>query len=195
MPDDARLTLLFDKIQFPSYNALEIKDILNHRLSLVKNCPEIPEEAVAKICAYASKQGSARVALRITLKCLLSNDYSQEYIDKIAQNLEREDWKIFVKGLMASESRFLDALLYISDKKPLIRHSDLTLYLKDLSPSRISQLVTTFEDYGLLLTEYKNMGRGQGRFRVIRFVSAELKQHIEDVLYPQKEENGDKKIK
>jgi len=186
MPDDARLTLLFDKVNFPSYNSKEIKDIILVRLKKIEKRPKIPDGSLNKICAYASKQGSARVALLITLKCLLANNYSMAYIDNIAKNLEREDWKIFVKGLMPSERRFMDGLLSISDKKPFIRHSDLTQYLEDLSPSRISQLVTTFEDYGILVTEYKNMGRGQGRYRVIKFVSKEVRDKIEEVLYPVK---------
>lgn len=194
MPEDARLTLLFDKVNFPSYNAIEIKDILVDRLSRIAGCPDVPEEAIAKISAYASRQGSARIALQITMKCILSNNYSTDYIDTIAKNLEREDWLNFVNGLMVSEKRFLDSLLYISDRKTLMRHADFTNYLKDLSPSRISQLTTTFEDYGIILTEYKNLGRGHGRYRVIRFVSDELKENIEKVLYPEKD-HGDKKIK
>lgn len=192
MPEDARLTLLFDKVQFPSYNSIEIHDILKDRLERIAGCPEIPEMAVAKISAYAGKQGSARIALQIMAKCILSNNYQESYIDKIAEKLEREDWKKFVDGLMVSERRFLDGLLFLSDKKKLMRHSDFVNYLKDLSPSRISQLTTAFEDYGVIVTEYQNMGRGRGRYRIIRIVSPEMKENIEKVLYPEKEENDEK---
>jgi len=194
MPDDARLTLLFDKVNFQAYNALEIKDILKARLKLVKNIPKVPEGALSKISAYASKQGSARVGLQIALKCLLSKNYTEKYIDSLYKNLEREDWMAFVNGLMATERNFLDSLIYLSEKKQAIRHAHIIEYMKTLSPSRISQLITTFEDYGVLITEYRNLGRGTGRFRTIRFVSEELKDNIDAVLYPEKE-NGDKTIK
>ncbi len=182
MPEDARLTLLFDKVEFPSYNAIEIKDIIQDRLYSLEKI-KIPEVALSKICAYSGRQGSARVALQIIMKCVLANNYTQTYIDKIAKNLEREDWKTFINALTASERRFLEALLYISDKKQFIRHSDLTLQLKEVSPSRISQLVTSFEDYGILVTEYRNLGRGNGRYRVMRFVSNEIKSQLDGVLY------------
>lgn len=185
MPDDARLTLFFDKVEFPSYNAIEIKNIVEDRLKNLEKI-SIPEDALAKICAYSGRQGSARIALQIIMKCILSNNYSMGYIDNISKSLEREDWKTFINGLTSSEKRFLDALLFISDKKQYFRHSDLTSYLKDISPSRISQLVSAFEDYGIIVTEYKNQGRGQGRYRVMKFVSDEIKLQLEDVLYPSK---------
>lgn len=183
MPEDARLTLLFDKVEFPSYNAIEINDIISDRLKQIENI-KVPKYALQKISAYAGKQGSARVALQIVMKCVLANNYKEEYVDKVALNLEREDWKTFTNSLTISEKRFLTSLLGISDTKQYFRHSDLTLSLKDLSPSRISQLVTAFEDYGVLVTEYRNMGRGNGRFRVMKFVSEEIKKQLEGVLFP-----------
>lgn len=183
MPDDARLTLLFDKVNFPAYNSFEIKDIIKDRIKRIKTKIKFPEGALAKICAFSGRQGSARIALMITMKCILANDYSFKHIDKIAKNLEKEDWRIFIKGLTPSEKRFLEALLNISNSKQFMRHSDLTMRLKDLSPSRISQLVTSFEDYGILITEYKNFGRGTGRYRIIRFASKEIREKMEDVLY------------
>ncbi|MEA3248162.1 MAG: AAA family ATPase [Nanoarchaeota archaeon] len=183
MPDDARLTLFFDKIEFPSYNATEIKDIINDRLRTLKNI-KIPKMALQKIYAYSARQGSARVALQIIVKCILANNYKEAYIDHVEKSLEREDWKTFINGLTASEKRFLGSLFSISDQKQYFRHSDLTLNLKDLSPSRISQLVTSFEDYGVLVTEYRNLGRRNGRYRVIRFVSSEIRFQLEDVIYP-----------
>jgi Cdc6-like AAA superfamily ATPase len=185
MPEDARLTLFFDKVEFPSYNCLEIKDIIEDRLKELDKI-QMPQDALSKICAYSGRQGSARVALQIVMKCILANNYSMNYIDSVSKNLEREDWKTFINGLTTSEKRFLDAMIYISDKKQYFRHSDLTAYLKDISPSRISQLVSAFEDYGVIVTEYKNQGRGQGRYRVMRFVSDEIKTQLEDVLYPSK---------
>jgi len=183
MPDDARLTLLFDKVNFPAYNAIEIKDIVKDRIKRIKPKIKVPEGALAKICAFSARGGSARIALMITMKCILANDYSFKHIDKIAKNLEKEDWSIFVKGLTPSEKRFLEAILQISDSKQFMRHSDLTMRLKDISPSRISQLVTSFEDYGILITEYKNFGRGTGRYRIIRFTSKEIREKMEEVLY------------
>ena len=183
MPDDARLTLLFDKVNFPAYNAIEIKDIVKVRIKRIQPKIKVPAGALAKICAFSARGGSARIALMITMKCILANDYSFKHIDKIAKNLEKEDWLIFVKGLTPSEKRFLEAILQISDSKQFMRHSDLTMRLKDISPSRISQLVTSFEDYGILITEYKNFGRGTGRYRIIRFTSKEIREKMEEVLY------------
>lgn len=183
MPDDARLTLLFDRVNFPAYNAMEIKNIIKDRIRRIKPKIKVPEGALSKICAFSARGGSARIALMLTMKCILADDYSIKYIDKIAKNLEKEDWLIFIKGLTPSEKRFLEAVLKLSDSTPSMRNSDLTIQLKEISPSRISQLITSFEDYGILVTEYQNFGRGAGRYRVIKFASREIRDKMNEVLY------------
>lgn len=181
IPEDARLTLFFEKVDFPAYNAIELKGIIQDRLNLIKrDLPEIPEGALEFICAIAGKEGSARVALNITMKCILSDDFSHEYIESVRKTLEIQDWKDFIQGLIPTEKEFLKILLNICSQKGSASSSEILIQLKKFTPSRISQLTDTFEhNYGLIKSEHKNLGRGGGKIRLISFASEEIYQRLD----------------
>lgn len=181
IPEDARLTLFFEKVDFPAYNAIELKGIIQDRLNLIKrDLPEIPEGALEFICAIAGKEGSARVALNITMKCILSDDFSHEYIESVRKTLEIQDWKDFIQGLIPTEKEFLKVLLNICSQKGSASSSEILIQLKKFTPSRISQLTDTFEhNYGLIKSEHKNLGRGGGKIRLISFASEEIYQRLD----------------
>ncbi len=183
MPNDARLTLLFDKIEFPSYNALELYDIIKNRIDLIQEkIPNVPKGSLRKICAIAGKESSARIVLSITLKCILADDFSEKYIDKIRDNLEKEDWRDFVAGLKPSEKEFLKNIVELQSTKKDIKPSDISKCMSRFTPARISQFITAFENYGIIESKYKNMGRGGGRSRTLNFASEEIYSNIEELI-------------
>lgn len=183
MPDDARLTLMFDKVEFPAYNAIELLGILKGRLELIQDkVSQVDEGALSLICAIGGRESSARVVLLITLKCILANNFSQDYINKVRKNLEREDWKDFVFGLKPTEKDFLKHLLYFKAEGKTVKPSDISKKMVNFTPARISQLITAFEDYGIIESSYKNKGRAGGRTRVINFVNEEVFKNLDELI-------------
>lgn len=183
MPDDARLTLMFDKVEFPAYNAIELQGILKGRLELLKEkVAEVNEGAISLICAIGGRESSARVVLLITLKCILANDFSQEHINKVRKNMEREDWKDFVLQLKPTEKDFLKHLLYFKAQGKSVKPSDISKKMVNFTPARVSQLITAFEDYGIIESSYKNKGRAGGRTRVINFVNDEVYRTLDELI-------------
>ncbi len=181
MPEDAKLTLFFDKIEFEPYNAIELKEIVRDRLDAIenKNIPQVPEGALSHICAFGRLKGSARVALDITLKCILSNDFSQKYVVSLVDKIEAEDWEDWGRKLIQTERLFLQHLLLLLSQKKKVMSSDMLAKMNNLSPSRISQLIGTFEDYGVIKLERQNMGRAGGRTTLISFASNEIQEQLE----------------
>jgi len=175
IPEDALKTLFFERVDFKSYNALELYDIIKGRLEgIEQEIPEIPEATLKKICAIGGKDSSARTVLTMTLRCILSNDFSETFIDKIKNDLKIDEWRDFLNGLKTSEKEFLKNLLELQLKQKTIFPSDLSSMMKDFTPPRISQLISSFENYGIIESKYKNKGRAGGRLREIKFVSQEV---------------------
>jgi Cdc6-like AAA superfamily ATPase len=183
IPDDARTTLLFGTIELERYDALDLKNILLHRISLAQdfNASVIPEGTLEYICALAAREGSARLALALTYQCLFSMEFSNDFVDKVNRDIRFQDWKGFLMGLSSSELNFLKVLLRNVTEEKAVSTSVLyqDQYFKDLSPGRLSQLVTTFEkEFGFIKTEVKNQGRFGGRYRIVRFASKNIYDNI-----------------
>jgi len=53
---------------------------------------------------------------------------------------------------------------------------------KEYTPARISQFLDTFEDYGIVTTTHKNLGRRGGHMRLISFVSQDMFDKMEELL-------------
>ena len=174
MPSDARKTLLFEKIKLPSYNATELKDILNYRLKLIeKKIPGFDIGTINYISAIASQQGSARILMNITLKCLQKNNFSQRFIEKIYIEMMKEDWVDFVNDINETEKGFLRNLLRRCDEKEEVASEVLQREMQ-VSAARISQLINTFERYSAVLSRHENLGRAGGRRRFVRFATKEI---------------------
>jgi len=184
IPDDARLTLFLEKVEFESYNALQLYDIIFERLDLIKDRIKVDieknEAGIRKICAMGGKEASARIVLNITLKCVLNNNFSLEFIDNIKENLERDSWKEFLENLRPFEKDFLKSLLDLQLRSKNIYPSDLAKDMgKGFTPARISQLISAFAGYGIIDGNcYENLGRAGGRKRVLKFSN----QYIFDTL-------------
>jgi len=179
LPDDARRTLLFQFLEFDPYNAQELHDILSDRLPLMppEVAKQIPESAIRYICAKGAREGdgSARTTLGVIFDCLISRNFEQKYIDRLFKGLADEDWKQFYDRLTQSEKRFLGTLLdlYTRNEGRVVKTSDIKKALPHLLPTRVSQLVTLFEEqYEVITTKYVNRGRAGGKYRVVEFESS-----------------------
>ncbi len=183
MPDDARLTLFFERNTFRSYNAVELKDIINSRLKLIKiKNMEIPEGAVNLICAEGSKEGSARITLNLMRKCILKNKFDYQNILKFKEEIEDENLKFWIDGLNQIEKTFLKKILNLKATNKEITSPEILREMGGIYLPKISLLITNFENYGILKTEYKNLGRGGGRRRTIDFSSNEMFKKLDKLM-------------
>ncbi|MHA1678553.1 MAG: AAA family ATPase [Promethearchaeota archaeon] len=175
MPIDARKTLFFERINLPSYNAKELKDILVSRFKQIKiNLPKISEGTLNYISAIAGQQGSARVLIHIALKCIQKRNFTHNFIDDIYKQMLKQDWFDFVDDVNETEREFLGYILESCDWENETTSEDLEKKMKFYSKARISQLLNTFEKYSVIETYHKNLGRGGGRKRMIKFISKEI---------------------
>lgn len=171
IPIDARKTLFFEKVTLPAYNAIELQSILTDRIKLIDNENiDVSEGAINFISAIASKQGSARVLMNITIRCLQKNNFTQEFIRGFYDELMRQDWVGFVNEINETEREFLEHIVdnCNSDKEV---DSETLQKIMGISPQRTSQLINVFENYGLLTSRHENLGRRGGRKRMIKFKS------------------------
>lgn len=186
MPDDARLTLLFEKIEFKPYNSIQLADIIHDRVKIIeKNYNiEVPEGKIEYIAAVACREmdGSARAALRMTQKCILNNDFSNEAIHNALSGIQAEDWREFLANLALNQQKFLSLLITLLETNKKIPFSQILRHVDHYTPARVSQLLSVFEDYGILRSEYINKGRAGGNKRFIVFSSPELYQKISELI-------------
>jgi len=73
-------------------------------------------------------------------------------------------------------------LLNIQSIQKDFKPCDIKKMMPDLTPPRISQLITEFEDNAIIESKYKNLGRAGGRVRVLRFESEDTFNKIEELL-------------
>lgn len=189
MPEDARLTLFFEKVEFPQYNSLELYDILKDRLNLLsdKNIT-IPEGFLRKVCALGGRESSARVVLNLTLRCIYENNFTNDYLDELNKKRTKDDLIDFVSGLNYTEKDFLRNMLDLQNSKSNILPSDIQKKMKNYTSGRISQLITKFDindrdvEYGVLKCDYLNKGRAGGRLRVVNFISQDVFDILSEIL-------------
>jgi Cdc6-like AAA superfamily ATPase len=186
LPDDVRLTLFFERVEFPSYNALELYDIVKERIDEIKKrmqIPKIPEGSLRKICAIGGKEASARTVLNITLRCLQTNNFSEDYIDEVNRNFQREDLREFILGLNHTEKEFLKNLVFLGMKKKEISASEIWKTMSNLTPARISQLIDIFQnEHQIIKSFHRNLGRSGGRSRIVKFVSEDIYFDLENAV-------------
>ena len=184
LPSDVRKTFFFQKVNLPSYNAFELKDILISRLKIADiEVPELDEGKIAYIAAIAAQQGSARVLINITLRCLQRANFSEEYIGVVYDQITKEDWLDFVNGINHTEKVFLLFLLDNCDwekeiSSEYIQNNITFPHGKKLSGGRISQLLNSFEKYSLISSRHNNQGRAGGRKRMVKFCTKENYQDL-----------------
>jgi Cdc6-like AAA superfamily ATPase len=183
MPDDARLTLSFEIVRFPSYTPQELVGILESRLNLIKKKNSeinIPEGRINYIAAMTKSEaeGSARESIIITRKCILQNDFSDENVLKCIEGILEQDEKDFLLNIPETERRFLKAIVEIRDLNIVLNSSNFfkvllensTIFKSDenFGMSRISQIISSFDEHRFLTTETENLGRSGGLRRKIK---------------------------
>ena len=186
MPDDARLTLFFHKVELPSYNAQQMKDILLSRTRLIKDL-DIPKESIEYLSARIIKDhlGSVRIALIVLSRIAYSKDFSIENIDKKLEDISEQDWNSFIHKLNPMEKKFLNIILDLTEEKIEISSQEIAIRMKDeVSPSRVSQLISAFSDYCIIRCTNKNLGRGGGKYRIISFVNEMTRDKLLKILSP-----------
>lgn len=182
IPQDAYSTLFFQQINFPPYDALELKEIIIGRIEEAdRNILEyISMGCIEKIAAIGCRDGSARKALFMIYNCIMENNYNLDFIDEVEKRMMREDWNVWIDSLTELEKDFLVQVLELSYKDLMgenIRDFSASKFqevMPNLSPQRISQLITFFENAGILKSNYINKGRSGGRFRTVSFVNQDI---------------------
>lgn len=178
--EDVIKTLFFESIDFPSYNSVELNEILDDRLKLVE--VEIPKGTKNFICGAGAKVGSARLMLDLAYKCISEEKYSQDFIKECLDKKDKEDWKSFVNSIPESEKDVLKIILDLCATKKTVYTSDVLKQLKNCTPSRLSQIITNLENYNIIETKLINKGRAGGRFRSIKFISKSIFDNLDKLI-------------
>lgn len=186
MPDDARLTLFFHKVELPSYDTHQMTDILLSRTDIIKAI-DVPERSLEYLSAKIVKEhlSSVRIALSVLSRIAASEDFSIENIDKKLEDICDQDWLGFLHKLNPMEKKFLNVLLDLTEEDIEISSQRIALRMNDeISPSRVSQLISSFSDYGIIKCEYKNLGRAGGKYRLLSFVNLKTRAKLLKLLAP-----------
>lgn len=178
IPDhDAIRTLFFRVVEFKPYDALQIREILEDRINLIKakygKEINLPEDFLPFVSAAAIKEseGSARLALLLTQECILTNNFSQEYIKQILTEMKQSEWEQFIVDLPEVERKFLSLLLVLAERNKLIPISEIIKKVKDYPPQRISQMIASLEGYGVI---ERATAATDKRMKTVQFVSEDI---------------------
>ena len=187
MARDAQLTLMFEKVEFKPYAADQLQDILNDRISLLKNKDfkiKIPENFLEGVCSVVLTEmdSSVRMAMKILQKCILNNDFSQKALKKALESVEVEDWREFFSILSEIQKR---SLLLISKFAPWpnkIASQEIFKHFNRYTPRRVLQIIDIFEEFGIIKSDYENKGRAGGNKRFISFTNKNLFDRVNDYI-------------
>ena len=166
MEEDVRKTLFPEKIEFPSYNAVELREILQERIGLAE--VRLSEEIQSYICARAAKYGgSARTVLDLAHLCVISGKQTREFIDEHLGKME-DNWTDILNKIPSSEKEVLKKIIEVCELKGKATIQDIWTPGNGISLSSLSQIITTFQNnYGIIKTKEVNKGRSGGRSRLI----------------------------
>jgi Cdc6-like AAA superfamily ATPase len=165
LPDDVRHTLLFFRVDFPAYNALELYQIIKDRVKLSRT--KIPDSSLKLIGGLASEVGSARDALVMTRTAIELGKTKENDIRELQKTIEEQAYRDYIGRLPPKERLTLEFILrQYNIKKTPIPIREITKNLR-LSPSRTSQLVTSLEQYDIITTQVQYSKDG-GKFRTIQ---------------------------
>ena len=163
LPEDVRHTLLFFRVDFPAYNAIDLYNIIKDRVKLAG--ARFPDSSLHQIAAYAAQVGSARDALTMTRTAIQQNKTDPKSISELQRIMEEQTYLDYVSKLAPKERQVLTYIIerYTKERKG-IPVRDITKDMR-LSPSRTSQLVTGLEQYEVIQTRMEHAGGGN--YRVI----------------------------
>lgn len=178
-----------EEIQFPTYNALQLQDILKERAKEAFKTNAIGDGVIEKCAAFAAREhGDARRALdllRIAGELVERDDKSKitlEYIDRANEKIETDKILVAVENQPKQFQFVLMAILELF-KKTMRERKDEPLFTGDiynlyrelckrykadyLTQRRISDIIAAFDMQGIINAKVISKGR-YGRTREIR---------------------------
>ncbi len=187
-----------ESIVFPPYNSEQLRDILLPRVRRVLGDENYDETAV-NLCAAigAQEHGDARKAIdlmRVAIELALRDSakkVTREYVYKARDNLEIDIMRETIKTLPVHSKLVLLSVILCGEARPnsattgevssIYNHLCERVGIAPLTQRRISDFLTDLEDYGLISTTLKSLGR-YGRTRLIRITGREndMKRYILD---------------
>ncbi|GAG27250.1 unnamed protein product, partial [marine sediment metagenome] len=180
LEEDVKLTLFLERINFPTYTNHQLYDILNYRLKLAE--ADLPEEVKQHIVGYSTREGSARILLNLAFKTLQESNTSPQFIQNLMKTYRDEDWKEFINGIPHLEKKILRIIIDLEKENITITPPEIRKRF-DISPSRLSQIITILEhNYGVIETKTTNLGRKGGRFRTINFINQKEMQMVDKII-------------
>ncbi len=175
-----------EHIVFPSYNANELKDILNERAKISFNDGVLKDKVIPLCAALAAKEhGDARKALHLLRKAgelaerAQNKSISEKHVYDAENDLGKDHIAEYIKGLPLQVQVVLTAIFLISKHWPdqvIISgdiyeiYSELTQKIpgvRRLTERRISDFINELTLAGIIISDLKSMGH-YGRTKIIK---------------------------
>lgn len=188
-----------EHIVFPSYDASELRDILNERAKIAFHDYVLKEDIIPLCAALAAKEhGDARKALQLLRKAgelaerAQSKIVTSKYVEKAQEDIEKDYNMEYIKGIPIQAQLVLTSIYLISKFSPdhiIISgdiydvHSEirgLIPGIRQLTKRRISDYINELALAGIISAEVKSMGH-YGRTKIIKVdIGIDI---VEKVLY------------
>ena len=186
-----------EHIVYPSYNADELRDILNERAKIAFHEGVIKDGVIPLCAALAAKEhGDARKALQLLRKAgelaarAQNKLVTHKHIEDAQNDLEQDHIVEYIKGLPLQAQVVLAAIFLISKYGPdhiIISgdiydiYSELTQKIpgiRRLTERRISDYINELDQAGIILTNLKSAGH-YGRTKFIKLdIDLELLENV-----------------
>jgi cell division control protein 6 len=186
-----------EHIVFPSYDAGELRDILNERAKIAFNEDVLKEDVIPLCSAIAAKEhGDARKALQLLRKAgelaerAQSKIVTVKYVEKAQEDLEKDYIVEYIKGMPLQAQLVLASIYLILKFSPdhiIISgdiynvHSEIRSLIpgvRQLTKRRISDYINELALAGIISAEIKSMGH-YGRTKIIKLdIGLELVEKI-----------------
>jgi len=176
-----------EHIVFHSYDASELRDILNERARIAFHENVLKEDLIPLCAAVAAKEhGDARKALQLLRKAgelaerAQSKIVTSEYVERAQEEIEKDYIMEFIKGLPLQAQLILTSIYLISkfNTEHIIIsgdiydvHSEIRVLIpgiRQLTKRRISDYINELALAGIITADVKSMGH-YGRTKIIKF--------------------------
>ena len=181
-----------EEVVFPSYNALQIQDILKKRASESLKDGVIEDGVIAKCAAYAAREhGDARRALELLRVAgeiaerknlqhitLIELDEAEEKIERdrvvdIITSQPKQFQIVLYSIILVSENKKQDEVLFTGEIYSLYKQLCAKTNLRPLTQRRVSDVIAEFDLLGIINAKVISKGR-YGRTREITTVTNEI---------------------
>lgn len=175
-----------EHIVFPSYDASELRDIINERAKIAYHEGVLKEDVTPLCAALAAKDhGDARKALQLLRKAgeLAERDQNKivtsKHVEKAQEDLENDHIMEYIKGMPLQAQLILTSIYLITRFSPdhvIISgdiydvHSEIKGIVpgvRQLTKRRISDYINELSLAGIISAEVKSMGH-YGRTKIIK---------------------------